>query len=125
MRSWRLATVACAVWVGCAGRSDEPATVAQARELLRNAESPTGDVVFRCEPPDGEVSLDGVTQGLCSDFQGSPRGLKVGEGLHEINVKKEGYWPYTTYIEPHGARAVLNVRLRSMGTETNPERGAP
>jgi hypothetical protein len=125
MRGWVQATVVCAVLVGCSGRSDEPATMAQARELLRKAESPSGDVVLRCEPPDGEVSLDGVTQGLCSDFQGSPRGLKVGEGLHQIEVKKEGYWPYTTYIEPHGARAVLNVRLRSMGTETNPERGAP
>jgi hypothetical protein len=99
--------------------------MAQARELLRNAEAPSGDVVLRCEPPDGEVSLDGVPQGLCSDFQGSPRGLRVGEGLHQIEVKKEGFWPYTTYIEPHGARAVLNVLLRSMGIEKTPERGAP
>ena len=50
--------------------------------------------------------------------------LRVGEGMHHIEVKKEGHWPYTTYIDPHGARAVLDVRLRSMGTGT-PERGAP
>ncbi|MBN1207498.1 MAG: PEGA domain-containing protein [Myxococcaceae bacterium] len=116
--------MAVLVALGCAGRQEEPATMARARELLRKAEAPTGDVVLRCEPPDAEVTLDGVTQGLCSDFQGTPRGLRVGEGLHQIEVKKEGYWPYTTYIEPHRTRAVLDVRLRSMGTGT-PERGTP
>jgi len=123
MRGGSWATVALVV-LGCAGRQDEPTTMAQARELLRKAEAPSGDVVLRCEPPDAEVSLDGVTQGLCSDFRGAPRGLRVGEGLHQIEVKKEGHWPYTTYIDPHGARAVLDVRLQSMGTET-PERGTP
>jgi hypothetical protein len=112
------------VLLGCATRQDEPATMAQARELLRTAEKPSGDVVLRCEPPDAEVYLDGVIQGLCSDFRGAPRGLRMGEGLHHIEVKKQGYWPYTTYIEPHGARATLEVRLRSMGTGT-PEGGAP
>ncbi|MFL5343368.1 MAG: PEGA domain-containing protein [Hyalangium sp.] len=124
MRGWGWATVVLGM-VGCAGRSDEPATMAQARELLRNAEAPSGDVVLRCEPPDGEVSLDGVTQGSCTDFQGAPRGLRVGEGMHQIEVKKEGFWPYTTYLEPHGAKTVLNVRLRPMGTEATPKRGAP
>jgi hypothetical protein len=123
MRGGGWATVAL-VALGCAGRQEEPATMAQARELLRTAEAPSGDVVLRCEPPDAEVSLDGVTQGLCSDFRGAPRGLRVGEGLHQIEVKKEGHWPYTTYIDPHRARAVLNVLLRPMGTET-PERGTP
>lgn len=117
MRFGGWATVALMA-LGCAGRQDEPATMGQARELLRQAESPHGNVVLRCEPPDAEVSLDGVPQGLCSDFQGAPRGLRVGEGLHQIEVKKEGYWPYTTYIEPHAARAILNVRLRPTGTGT-------
>jgi hypothetical protein len=112
------------VALGCAGRQEEPATLVQARELLRNAERPSGDVVLRCEPPDAEVYLDGVIQGLCTDFRGAPRGLRVGEGLHQIEVKKQGYWPYTTYIEPHGARAVLEARLQPMGNETR-EGGAP
>lgn len=112
------------VALGCAGRQEEPATMARARELLRSARAPSGDVVLRCEPPDAEVSLDGVAQGLCSDFRGAPRGLRVGEGMHQIEVKKEGHWPYTTYIDPHRARAVLEVRLRPMGTGT-PERGTP
>ena len=123
MRCGGWATVAL-LGLGCAGRQDEPATMAQARAMLLRAEAPSGDVVLRCEPPDAEVSLDGVTQGLCSDFRGEPRGLKVGEGLHQIEVKKEGHWPYTTYIDPHKARAVLEVRLRPMGTGT-PEGGTP
>jgi hypothetical protein len=121
MRGWSWAAL---VVLGCASRPEEPATMAQARELLRNAEQPSGDVVLRCEPPDAEVHLDGVIQGLCSDFRGAPRGLRVGEGLHQIEVKKQGYWPYTTYIEPHGTRAVLEARLQSMGAGT-PEGGAP
>jgi hypothetical protein len=123
MRGGVWATVALMA-LGCAGRQDEPATMAQARAMLLKAEAPSGDVVLRCEPPDAEVSLDGVTQGLCSDFRGEPRGLRVGQGLHHIEVKKEGHWPYTTYIDPHKARAVLNVRLRPMETGT-PEGGTP
>ena len=123
MRGGSWSTVAL-VLLGCAGRQDEPATMAQARELLRKAEAPSGDVVLRCVPPDAVVSLDGVTRGLCSDFRGAPRGLRVGEGLHQIEVRKEGHWPYTTYIDPHKARAVLDVRLQPMGTET-PEGGTP
>jgi hypothetical protein len=122
MRGWGWV----AVWgvLGCASRQEEPPTLVQARELLRNAEKPSGDVVLRCEPPDAEVYLDGVIQGLCSDFRGTPRGLRVGQGLHQIDVKKQGFWPYTTYIEPRGARAALEVRLRPTGTGT-PEGGAP
>lgn len=123
MRGGGWATVVLMV-LGCAGRQEEPATMAQARAMLLKAQAPSGDVVLRCEPPDAEVSLDGVTQGLCSDFRGEPRGLRVGEGLHHIEVKKEGHWPYTTYIDPHGARAVLDVRLRPMETGT-PEGGTP
>jgi hypothetical protein len=123
MRAGSWATVAL-VALGCAGRQEEPATMAQARELLLKARAPSGDVVLRCDPADAEVSLDGVTQGLCSDFRGEPRGLRVGEGLHQIEVKKEGHWPYTSYIDPHGARTVLEVRLRPMGFGT-PERGTP
>lgn len=115
---------AMVVALGCAGRQGEPAAMAQARALLLSAKAVSGDVVLRCEPPDAEVALDGVTQGLCSDFRGEPRGLRVGEGLHQLDVKKEGHWPYTTYIDPHGTRAVLEVRLRPMGAET-PEGGTP
>jgi hypothetical protein len=114
--------VAVLEWgAGCAGRQDEPESLIRAREVLRTAEAPRGDVLLKCEPSDGEVYLDGVIQGLCSDFAGAPVGLTVGEGLHRIEVKKEGFWPYTTYFEPSGARAVLRIQLQP---RTSPGGGA-
>jgi hypothetical protein len=117
--AWLAAALAVS---GCAGRGREPESVAKARALMAGAEKPTGDLVLRCEPADAEVYLDGVLQGLCSDFAGSPRGLRVGVGLHHIEVKKQGFWPYTTYYEPSGARARLTIQLRPSAA---PGGGAP
>lgn len=111
-----MAVVALAWGSGCAARQDEPASMARAREMMRTAEGSRGDLTLRCEPPDADVYLDGVIQGVCSDFGGSPVGLKVGEGLHQIEVKKDGFWPYTTWFEPSGARATLNIQLRPRGS---------
>jgi hypothetical protein len=109
--------VACA----CAGRQ-EPESVAKARALMSGAQTPSGNLALRCEPEDADVYLDGVLQGLCSDFSGSPRSLRVGAGLHHIEVKKQGFWPYTTYYEPSGARARLTIQLRA---SVAPGGGAP
>gem|GEM_PF-874114 len=106
--------------LGCASgpaRVESPAAD-RARELLRGG-ARVGNLVLRCEPSDAEVYLDGVVQGVCTDFAGAPRGLSVGAGLHQIDVKKDGYWPYVTYYEPSNARAMLTIRLRS----ATPERG--
>ena len=86
--------------------------MARARELMAGAEKPSGNLALRCEPEDAEVYLDGVLQGMCSDFSGAPKSLRVGVGLHHIEVKKRGFWPYTTYYEPSGARARLTIQLR-------------
>ncbi|MBM7116659.1 PEGA domain-containing protein [Archangium primigenium] len=106
--------------LGCASgpeRVEGPAAE-RARALLRGG-SRMGNLVLRCEPSDADVYLDGVVQGVCADFAGEPRGLSVGTGLHQVDVKKDGYWPYVTYFEPSSARAVLTIRLRSV----EPERG--
>ncbi|HEX5745782.1 MAG TPA: PEGA domain-containing protein [Archangium sp.] len=107
--------------LGCAsgpGQVESPAAD-QARELMRAMRSRNGNLLLRCEPEDAEVYLDGVLQGVCTDFGGKPSGLRVGLGLHRIDVKKDGYWPYTTYFEPSNARAGLTITLKSMA----PERG--
>jgi hypothetical protein len=97
---------------------DSPAAD-RARELLRTMKNRQGNLLLRCEPEDADVYLDGVVQGVCTDFGGGPSGLTVGSGLHRIDVKKDGYWPYTTYYEPSNARAGLTIRLKPM----SPERG--
>ncbi|ATB47907.1 PEGA domain-containing protein [Corallococcus macrosporus] len=106
--------VAVSTLAGCAKRQ-EPESLLKARELMAEAQSPSGNLALVCEPTDAEVYLDGVWQGLCSDFNGSPKALRVGTGLHEIEVKKRGYWPYTTYFEPSRARARLTIQLRANG----------
>jgi hypothetical protein len=117
--AWLAAAVAAS---GCAGREREPESVSRARELLAGAEAPSGNLALRCEPEDAEVYLDGVLQGLCSDFSGSPKSLRVGVGLHHVEVKKQGFWPYTTYYEASGARARLTIQLRP---SVAPGGGAP
>jgi hypothetical protein len=105
-------------WVGCASgpeRMDSPAA-RRARELMSGG-GRDGNLVLRCEPSDAEVYLDGVQQGVCTDFAGTPRGLRVGEGLHQIDVRHEGFWPYVTYYEPSNARATLTLRLRAVVPE--------
>lgn len=107
--------------LGCASgpeRVQSPAAD-KARELLRSTGSRDGNLMLRCDPSDAEVFLDGVVQGVCTDFDGGAKGLQVGAGLHRIDVKKDGYWPYTTYYEPGSARARLTIKLRPV----EPERG--
>jgi hypothetical protein len=31
--------------------------------------------------------------------------------MHRVEVKKKGFWPYQTWIEPSGTRASLTVSL--------------
>jgi hypothetical protein len=98
--------------LGCAARTEQQATLERAGALLSQQEKRRGDVLFRCEPEDAEVVLDGVPQGTCQDFDGEPHGLRIGEGMHRLEVRKPGFLPYETYYEPNGARAVIRVKLK-------------
>ncbi|MFL5353196.1 PEGA domain-containing protein [Archangium sp.] len=118
-RGHRVALVLGGLVLGCATgpeQVDSPAAE-RAREVLRSRRSRDGNLLLRCEPSDAEVYLDGVMQGVCTDFGGGPNGLQVGSGLHRIDVKKDGFWPYTTYYEPSSARAGLTIRLRPVEPE--------
>ncbi len=119
-RLGRLGGGLAGLWLGCASGPEqvEPSAEDRARGLLRAVRSRQGNLLLKCEPSDSEVYLDGVIQGVCTDFGGDPRGLQVaGGGLHRIDVKKDGYWPYTTYYEPGSARAGLTIQLKAMGPE--------
>ena len=40
-----------------------------------------------------------------------PPGFTGGEGMHRIEVKKAGFWPYETFVDSAGTRAALTVKL--------------
>jgi hypothetical protein len=96
---------------GCA--TSEPAAMKQAGEGMagHSARVWSSDVVFRCEPADSEVSLDGVPFGTCLDYSGEPKGLSLSDGMHKVEVKKPGFLPYETYVDAGGTRAALTVKL--------------
>lgn len=58
-----------------------------------------GGLIFRVNPPDAVVVLDGVVQGKASDFP-EERYLKVASGTHRLELRKEGYesWSREVYV---------------------------
>ncbi|MBN8227860.1 PEGA domain-containing protein [Corallococcus macrosporus] len=103
---------------GCAAKQEQPASVARAESLMASSSAKRGDLVLRCEPSDAQVLLDGVEQGTCTDFAGVSRSLRLADsGFHQVEVKKRGFYPYTTYYEPGKARVTLKVKLRPLAPE--------
>jgi len=84
----------------------------RARELVESRGETRGDVVLHCDPREADVAVDGIPQGTCRDFEGKPRGLTLGPGLHRIDVTAPGRVPYTTSYEASGVRAAFRVELR-------------
>lgn len=58
-----------------------------------------GGLIFSVNPPDAEVVLDGVSQGMASEFS-EERYLKVEGGPHRLELRKAGYETYsrTLYV---------------------------
>lgn len=84
---------------------------------LNGAAPRSGDLKLTCNPLDSEVWLDGVPVGSCTEFSGR-RGLSLGQRMRKVEVRKEGYRPFETYVEPDGTRAALTVTLAPSGTKT-------
>jgi len=102
------------IMAACANQqSEQAAMMARAGDVVQAARPRHGDVIFVCQPADAEVWLDRVPQGTCLDFAGSPKGLSLTGKMRRIEVRKEGYLPYETYLEADGTRAALNVTLTS------------
>ncbi len=98
---------------GCALRGTErtqrPEVEQRAEALLADARAREGNLDLQCAPPDAQVSVDGVTQGTCGDYAGRP--LRLGTGLHRVEVKKQGLMPFESYVDPSGTRARISVSL--------------
>lgn len=73
------------------------------------------ELVLHCDPPDAEVTLDGVPQGTCEDFNGEPKALPIPSGARRIVVKKPGFQPWNSILETDGTRVVMSVTLTSTG----------
>ena len=58
-----------------------------------------GGLIFAVNPPDAEVVLDGIVQGMASEFT-EERYLKVESGTHKLELRKAGYETYsrTVYV---------------------------
>ena len=83
-----------------------------------------GALRFRADPPDAEIVVNGVTQGLASDFS-APRSLVLPPGPHRIEVRKVGY--ATLRVEVVVAPEVLETipitlqPLRALPADANDE----
>jgi hypothetical protein len=56
-----------------------------------------GGLIFKVNPEEAEVLLDGVVQGKASDFT-QERYLKVAAGVHRLELRLEGYETYSREV---------------------------
>jgi hypothetical protein len=77
-----------------------------------------GGLIFAVNPPDAEVILDGVSQGLASEFT-EERYLKVESGPHRLELRRPGYETYSRDIY------VSKSLLRVEATLVEADRPAP
>lgn len=107
--------VAVALLTGACAPAVTLPEVVQVRAPTRS--QAIGELVLRCTPDDAEVALDGVSQGLCSDFDGAPRSLKVGTRSRRVEVKKRGFETWESWLAADQTRVVMTVTLVPSGDE--------
>ncbi len=76
------------------------------------------EAVFKCSEPDAEVSLDGVPQGTCADYDGEKHTLRLGKGARRLVVRKPGFSDWESWVVADGTRVIVNVTLVSNGGST-------
>jgi hypothetical protein len=109
-RAWPL--LCCAACV-----SAEPELV-PSMERAAPVQRQRSELVLRCTPPDAEVLLDGVPQGLCGDYGGQPKGLGLGSGTRRVVVRKSGYQSWDSLMVADGTRMTVDITLNSNGGST-------
>ena len=80
-------------------------------ERARDLQAPEGNVVVVAEPPDAEVAVDGVRQGLASDFDGVHGALKLSAGSHALTLSRAGFSSFSANIYAGEGRQRLQVAL--------------
>jgi len=69
-----------------------------------------GGLIFAVNPPDAEVILDGVSQGMASEFN-EERFLKVESGPHKLELRKAGYETYSRTVYVSNSLLRIEVTL--------------
>lgn len=112
MSRW-LRTLLVPLALACAGeRSPVERTLAEHAGELRAAAATRPELRLQCQPADAEVLVDGVLQGLCSDF--AEQGIGLDEAAHHVEVRKPGFSPFFTAVQAGRARTGLKVELRPL-----------
>ena len=72
-----------------AGCAAQPEVIQRVGEGMRGQQEHVwaSDLTLGCDPSDAEVWLDGVERGTCLDYAGTPKGLKLNDGMHKVEVK--------------------------------------
>ncbi len=80
-----------------------------------------GGLIFAVNPPDAEVVLDGVVQGMASEFT-EERFLKVESGTHKLELRKAGYETYSRTIYVSHSLLRIETTLVAGGAPPAPGR---
>ena len=67
-------------------------------DRIQEVEAPPGNVVVQVQPADAQVVVDGVPQGLGSDFDGVHGALTLAAGPHRLILRRDGFRPYESMV---------------------------
>lgn len=74
-----------------------------------------GTVVFKVEPEDAEIWVDGHKEGIAEDFDDKGDALYLRDGRHTVEIKKEGYQSHTQELFiGANSRQTIQVRLHKL-----------
>lgn len=93
------------VWIMTGCGTPKEATIGVSNEGL---------LQILCSPGDAEVFVDGVSMGKANKFDGKPGYIKLDSGTHKIEIKKEGFAPYTRDVFAGKSLQTVEITLRKL-----------
>ncbi|HHT9146992.1 MAG TPA: PEGA domain-containing protein [Candidatus Wunengus sp. YC61] len=73
-----------------------------------------GAIKIVCNPADAEVFIDGASMGEVNRYDGNPGYIKLSSGTHKVEIKKEGYAPYSRDVYSSKSLQTIEVTLRKL-----------
>jgi hypothetical protein len=78
--------------------------VAAAEPRDRGDDVPVGSLRLKVKPSHARVYVDGALVGTVDDFDGLAHHLDLEPGRHELEIRADGYAPYTTDVTVEAGR---------------------